>query len=117
MVGQGAQILAGGGSLDGGFTYLLRDMVDVDDIAVEILSHRALLFGGRGDLGVHIRDIGYGRSDTRENLRRHFEVDRFHIAHAAVAALADDGKLTGKDVARALKLYKIDPELPNPLLA
>ncbi len=60
---------------------------------------------------------GYGRSDTRENLRRHFEVDRYHIAHAAVAALAADGKLTGKDVARALKLYKIDPDLPNPLLA
>ncbi|MCC7095597.1 MAG: pyruvate dehydrogenase (acetyl-transferring), homodimeric type, partial [Thermomonas sp.] len=60
---------------------------------------------------------GYGRSDTRENLRRHFEVDRYHIAHAAVAALAAEGKLTGKDVARALKLYKIDTEAPNPLLA
>jgi len=60
---------------------------------------------------------GYGRSDTRENLRRHFEVDRYHIAHAAVAALAAEGKLTSKDVARALKLYKIDTEAPNPLLA
>jgi pyruvate dehydrogenase E1 component len=58
---------------------------------------------------------GYGRSDTRANLRRHFEVDRFHIAHAAVAALAADGKLTGKDVARAIKLYKLDAEKPNPL--
>ncbi|MBV2208366.1 MAG: pyruvate dehydrogenase (acetyl-transferring), homodimeric type [Thermomonas sp.] len=60
---------------------------------------------------------GYGRSDTRENLRHHFEVDRFHVAHAAVAALAADGKLTGKDVARAIKLYKLDAEKPNPLLA
>ncbi|HET6434600.1 MAG TPA: pyruvate dehydrogenase (acetyl-transferring), homodimeric type [Xanthomonadaceae bacterium] len=58
---------------------------------------------------------GYGRSDTRENLRRFFEVDRFHIAHAAIAALAQDGKMTGKDVARAIKLYKIDGEKPNPL--
>ena len=58
---------------------------------------------------------GYGRSDTRANLRRHFEVDRFHVAHAAVAALAADGKLTAKDVARAIKLYKLDPEKPNPL--
>ena len=58
---------------------------------------------------------GYGRSDTRANLRRHFEVDRFNVAHAAVAALAADGKLTGKDVARAIKLYKLDAEKPNPL--
>jgi pyruvate dehydrogenase E1 component len=58
---------------------------------------------------------GYGRSDTRANLRRHFEVDRFHVAHAAVAALATDGKLTAKDVARAIKLYKLDAEKPNPI--
>ena len=58
---------------------------------------------------------GFGRSDTRENLRRHFEVDRFHIAHAAIAALAAEGKMTGKDVSRAIKLYKIDSAKPNPL--
>ena len=29
---------------------------------------------------------GFGRSDTRANLRRHFEVDRYYIAHAAIAA-------------------------------
>ena len=58
---------------------------------------------------------GYGRSDTRANLRRHFEVDRFNVAHAAVAALAADGKLTGKDVARVIKLYKLDAEKANPI--
>ncbi|MGO1892636.1 MAG: pyruvate dehydrogenase (acetyl-transferring), homodimeric type, partial [Luteimonas sp.] len=60
---------------------------------------------------------GFGRSDTRANLRRHFEVDRHYIAVAAIEALAKDGKMTGKDVARAIKLYKIDTERPNPLLA
>ena len=60
---------------------------------------------------------GYGRSDTRTNLRRHFEVDRFHVAHAAVAALAADGKLTPKDVARAIKVFGIDSDKPNPLHA
>jgi pyruvate dehydrogenase E1 component len=60
---------------------------------------------------------GYGRSDTRDNLRRHFEVDRFHVAQAAIAALAADGKMTAKDVARAIKLYKIDSDKPNPLMA
>src|SRR5918993_409327 len=58
---------------------------------------------------------GFGRSDTRANLRRHFEVDRHYIAHAAIAALASEGKMAGKDVARAIKLYKIDVERGNPL--
>jgi hypothetical protein len=34
---------------------------------------------------------------------------------AAVAALAADGKMTAKDVARAIKTWKLDPEKPNPL--
>jgi hypothetical protein len=37
-----------------------------------------------------------------------------HIAHAAIAALAKEGKMTGKDVARAIKQYKIDVEKVNP---
>ncbi|MHC9084260.1 pyruvate dehydrogenase (acetyl-transferring), homodimeric type [Luteimonas sp. RIT-PG2_3] len=58
---------------------------------------------------------GFGRSDTRANLRRHFEVDRYYIAHAAIDALAKDGKMTVKDAARAIKLYKLDQEKPNPV--
>ncbi len=60
---------------------------------------------------------GFGRSDTRANLRRFFEVDRYYIAHAAVAALAAEGKMNAKDVARALKEYKIDAEKLNPVQA
>ncbi len=56
---------------------------------------------------------GFGRSDSRENLRRFFEVDRYYIAQAAVAALAAEGKMTAKDVARAIKTWKIDPEKPK----
>ncbi|KFN42605.1 pyruvate dehydrogenase (acetyl-transferring), homodimeric type [Arenimonas oryziterrae] len=58
---------------------------------------------------------GFGRSDTRANLRRFFEVDRYYIAHAAIAALAAEGKMSAKDVARAIKQYKIDPEKSNPI--
>jgi pyruvate dehydrogenase E1 component len=58
---------------------------------------------------------GFGRSDTRANLRRFFEVDRWHIAHAAIAALAREGKMNAKDVARAIKVFKIDSEKPNPV--
>jgi pyruvate dehydrogenase E1 component len=58
---------------------------------------------------------GFGRSDTRANLRRFFEVDRYYIAHAAIAALAAEGKMNGKDVARAIREYKIDPDKANPV--
>ena len=58
---------------------------------------------------------GFGRSDTRANLRRHFEVDRFHIAQAAVHALGEEGKLTGKDVARANKAWGIEGGKRSPL--
>ena len=58
---------------------------------------------------------GYGRSDTRANLLEFFEVNAHWIAHAAVAALAEDGVLATGDVARAIKLWKLDPDKPNPL--
>ncbi|MDA3913467.1 pyruvate dehydrogenase (acetyl-transferring), homodimeric type [Oleiagrimonas sp.] len=57
---------------------------------------------------------GFGRSDTRAHLRGFFEVDRYWVAHAALAALAREGEVTAKDVARAIKQYKLDPEKPNP---
>ncbi|KPN05195.1 hypothetical protein AN651_18730 [Xanthomonas arboricola] len=57
---------------------------------------------------------GFGRSDTRAKLRRFFEVDRHYIAHAAVAALAKNGKMTDKGAARAIKQYKIDADKVNP---
>ena len=59
---------------------------------------------------------GYGRSDSRENLRRFFEVDRYYIAQAAIAALAAEGKMSAKDVSRAIKTWKLDTEKVNPLL-
>jgi pyruvate dehydrogenase E1 component len=58
---------------------------------------------------------GFGRSDSRENLRYFFEVDRYYIAQAAIAALAAEGKMSAKDVARAIKTWKIDTEKANPL--
>ncbi len=60
---------------------------------------------------------GFGRSDTRAALRRHFEVDRYHIAVTALKALADAGTVEVKTVADAIKKYKIDVERPNPLQA
>lgn len=58
---------------------------------------------------------GYGRSDTRANLRRFFEVDRYHIAVAAIYGLVKDGKLKADQVLAAMKKYGIDPNKPNPI--
>jgi len=58
---------------------------------------------------------GYGRSDARKALRRHFEVDRHYIAVTALKALADDGVLDLKTVRQAIKKYGIDPDKPDPV--
>jgi pyruvate dehydrogenase E1 component len=58
---------------------------------------------------------GFGRSDTRENLRHFFEVDRRWITVAALKALVDDGKLEAKVVAQAIAKYELDPSKPNPM--
>ena len=57
---------------------------------------------------------GYGRSDTREQLRRFFEVDRFFVTIAALKALADEGKLPRTKVAEAYAKYGIDTQKPAP---
>ena len=57
---------------------------------------------------------GFGRSDTREKLRSFFEVDRFHVAVAALKALADDGALPAKKVAEAIEKYGVDANRPAP---
>lgn len=58
---------------------------------------------------------GFGRSDTREQLRRFFEVDRYSIVVAALYALNQEGSLPAKTVSDAMKTYGIDPKKPNPL--
>jgi pyruvate dehydrogenase E1 component len=57
---------------------------------------------------------GFGRSDTREKLRRFFEVDRHYITVAALKALADDGGLPATKVVDAIRKYGIDPGKPAP---
>jgi pyruvate dehydrogenase E1 component len=59
---------------------------------------------------------GYGRSDSRLNLRRFFEVDANHIAAAAMVQLFREGSVTEKDVTAAIKKYDIDGGKPNPRL-
>jgi pyruvate dehydrogenase E1 component len=58
---------------------------------------------------------GFGRSDSRAELRRFFEVDRHYVVVAALKALADEGKIDAQTVNVAMKKFGIDPEKSNPL--
>ncbi|WP_290650341.1 pyruvate dehydrogenase (acetyl-transferring), homodimeric type, partial [Aquisalimonas sp.] len=60
---------------------------------------------------------GFGRSDTREQLRRHFEVDRYYVTVAALKALVGAGQLKASTVSKAIAHYGIDPEKLNPARA
>jgi pyruvate dehydrogenase E1 component len=57
---------------------------------------------------------GYGRSDSRAALRKHFEVDRNYITIAALKALADEGKVDQATLVGAMKTLGVDPSKPVP---
>ncbi|WP_133649074.1 pyruvate dehydrogenase (acetyl-transferring), homodimeric type [Paraburkholderia flava] len=57
---------------------------------------------------------GFGRSDYRRKLRRFFEVDRWHVAVAALKALADDGAIDAAVVGEAIAKYGLDAGAPAP---
>ncbi|HWC40273.1 MAG TPA: pyruvate dehydrogenase (acetyl-transferring), homodimeric type, partial [Acidimicrobiales bacterium] len=57
---------------------------------------------------------GFGRSDTRAALRRHFETDAAHVVVAVLAALVELGEAKAEEVADAIARYGIDVERPDP---
>jgi pyruvate dehydrogenase E1 component len=59
---------------------------------------------------------GYGFSDVRTALRRHFEVDAAHIVVAVLEALAQQGEVKGETVEEAIRRYELDPEATDPRL-
>ena len=58
---------------------------------------------------------GYGRSDTRKNLRKFFEVDKEHIVAYSLSVLAKEQLIPSKYAKDAMKKYNIDPEKPIPM--
>ena len=57
---------------------------------------------------------GFGRSDTRERLRRFFEVDANSVVIATLYALSQKGQLPRETVAHAIKELGVDPEKAFP---
>ncbi len=60
---------------------------------------------------------GFGRSDYRRNLRRHFEVNRHYVVLAALTELAAEGSVPASAAADAVKRYDIDTDKTAPSLA
>ena len=60
---------------------------------------------------------GYGRSDTREKLRRHFETDAPHVVLGVLSTLAETDDAKPQEVADAIARYELDPEAVDPLTA
>jgi pyruvate dehydrogenase E1 component len=60
---------------------------------------------------------GFGRSDNRAALRRHFEIDPENIAVATLAGLAELGEIKPEVVSDAIKRFGIDPERTPPFFA
>ncbi|MGL6161494.1 pyruvate dehydrogenase (acetyl-transferring), homodimeric type [Microbulbifer sp.] len=69
-----------------------------------------------GDLTVLGTD-GFGRSDSREQLRRFFEVDRNYVVVAALNGLVKQGVIDAKEVSEAIRKLNVDPEKINPRIS
>lgn len=59
---------------------------------------------------------GMGRSDTREALRRHFEIDTGHVVVGVLSGLLADGRVDASVVENAIKRYDIDPDAIDPFI-
>jgi pyruvate dehydrogenase E1 component len=60
---------------------------------------------------------GYGFSDVRDALRRHFEVDAAHVVVGVLDGLAQTGDMKAETVAEAIERYEIDADAPDPRTA
>lgn len=60
---------------------------------------------------------GFGRSDSREQLRRFFEIDRNYVVIAALNGLAKQGVINAKEVSEAIVKLNIDADKVNPRIS
>jgi pyruvate dehydrogenase E1 component len=80
-------------------------VASLPDMVARWLPHRFIALGADG----------YGLSDTRQALRRHFEIDAEHVVVATVAALARDGALSPEVARQTIREFGIDPEQADPV--
>jgi len=86
-------------------------IISTDNLKTYSEQLRAYIPGTYTVLGTE----GFGRSDTRTQLRHFFEVNRYFVVIAALKSLADQGKIKADVVAKAIKKFGIDPEKADPM--
>lgn len=86
-------------------------IISTDNLKTYSEQLRAYIPGSYTVLGTE----GFGRSDTRTQLRHFFEVNRYFVVVAALKSLADQGKIKADVVAKAIKKFGIDPEKADPM--
>ena len=103
-----SRILIGGGIRSSTISLAAQRGVLVYQWFCMISVHRTL--GGPRSLGAD----GFGRSDTRKNLRKFFEVDKEHIVAYGLSILAKEQLIASKHAKEAMKKYNIDGNKPMP---
>ncbi|MFB6435129.1 MAG: pyruvate dehydrogenase (acetyl-transferring), homodimeric type [Candidatus Malihini olakiniferum] len=100
--------------------YIAQVMSDAPTVAstdyIKLFAEQVRTYIPASDYRVLGTD-GFGLSDSRENLRYHFEVDASYVVVAALGELAKCGEVEASLVAEAIKKFNIDPEKVNPRLA
>ena len=91
-------------------------MKSLPDVLAPWLVNRGPQADGKCRL-VTLGTDGFGRSDNREHLRRHFEVNAESVAGATLSRLARDGKIKGKKAQAALAELGLDVEARDPARA
>ena len=86
-------------------------IIATDNLKTYSEQLRAYIPGSYTVLGTE----GFGRSDTRTQLRHFFEVNRYFVVIAALKSLADQGKIKADVVAKAITKFGIDPEKADPM--
>jgi pyruvate dehydrogenase E1 component len=86
-------------------------IISTDNLKTYSEQLRAYIPGTYTVLGTE----GFGRSDTRTQLRHFFEVNRYFVVVAALKSLADQGKIKPDVVAKAIKKFGIDPNKVDPM--
>ncbi|MCH7699902.1 MAG: pyruvate dehydrogenase (acetyl-transferring), homodimeric type [Chloroflexi bacterium] len=98
--------------------YLVEQLGDQPNIVVAASDYMKALPDGIGKWidapFITLGTDGFGRSETREALRDHFEVDGRHIAFAALSALAREERIPASVPVRAVQILDVDPDRQNP---
>ena len=99
------------------FAFIVQISTTNCAVRVTTLSQRIERFGGGAPASRHLGTDGFGRSDNREHLRKHFEVNAESIVGATLSKLSREGKFKPKQAQKAMAELGLDVEAADPAKA